>query len=185
VSELATQTDDELILSSLGGNSAAFGALVLRYHKVAIGVAYRICGDAMLAEDVAQLTFIRIWDKLYSFRPDGNFRGWLCRIAANLTIDELRKKKPTVDIDALPLADSSRGPERSALQDERALAVRRAIMNLPAHSRAALVLREYEGLSYQEIADTLAVPIGTVKSRINDARCRLQVELSEFMRQGS
>jgi RNA polymerase sigma-70 factor (ECF subfamily) len=182
---LATQTDDELILSSLSGNSAAFGALVIRYRKVAIGVAYRICGDAMLAEDVAQLTFIRIWEKLHSFRPGGNFGGWLCRIAANLTIDELRKKKPTADIDKLPLADAGQGPERAALQDERAAVVRKAIMKLPTHSRVALVLREYEGLSYKEIADTLSIPIGTVKSRINDARRRLQIELGEFMSQGS
>ena len=185
MSKLATQTDDELILSSLGGNNAAFGTLVLRYRKVAIGVAYRICGDAMLAEDVAQLTFIRIWEKMHSFRHGGNFRGWLCRIAANLTIDELRKKKPTADIDALPLADAHHGPEHTALQDERAAAVRRAIMRLPAQSRVALVLREYEGLSYKEIADTLTIPIGTVKSRINDARRRLQIELSELMSQGS
>jgi RNA polymerase sigma-70 factor (ECF subfamily) len=185
VSELATQTDDELILASLGGNNAAFGTLVLRYRKVAIGVAYRICGDGSLAEDVAQLTFIRIWEKLHSFRPGGNFRGWMCRIAANLTVDELRKKKPTADIDKLPLTDSDQGPERAALKDERAAVVRRAIMTLPTHSRAALILREYEGMSYKEIANTLGIPIGTVKSRINDARRRLHIELSEFMSQGS
>jgi RNA polymerase sigma-70 factor (ECF subfamily) len=184
-SKLATLTDDELILSSLRDDSAAFGSLVLRYRKVAIGVAYRICGDGMLAEDDAQLTFNRIWEKLHSYRPGGNFRGWLCRIAANLTIDELRKKRPSADIDTIPLVDSTQGPERAALLDERAVAVRRAVMKLPTHSRAALVLREYEGLSYKEIADTLSIPIGTVKSRISDARRRLRSELSEFMNQGS
>jgi RNA polymerase sigma-70 factor (ECF subfamily) len=137
----------------------------------------------MLAEDVAQMTFIRIWEKLRSFRTGGNFRGWLCRIAANLTIDMLRKDKPTTDITTLPLVDPGQGPERATMMDEQAMVVRRAIMTLPVPSRAALVLREYEGLSYKEIADTLGIPMGTVKSRINDARRRLQNELSAFMSQ--
>ena len=181
VSELATQTDNELMAQSLRGDHAAFGALILRYRRTAIGVAYRICGDAALAQDVAQLAFIRIWDKLPSFRPDGNLRGWLCRITANLTIDALRRTKPTVDLEHVPLVDQAAGPERAAVLNERAAAVRAAVLKLPIRSRAAIVLREYEGLSYKEIADTLDIPLGTVKSRLNDARRRLQAELSEWV----
>ncbi|MBN1934398.1 MAG: sigma-70 family RNA polymerase sigma factor [Anaerolineae bacterium] len=153
----------------------------MRYQQIAISVAYRICGDPATAEDVAQLTFIRIWEKLGTYRPDGSFRGWLCRIAANLTVDTLRKQKPTADIDDLALADPGQGPERATVQQERAAAVRAALMRLPTHTRAALVLREYEGFSYHEIADALNVPLGTVKSRINDARRRLQEDLRDLI----
>lgn len=179
MSELAT--DQELVAQCLHGETAALGVLVLRHRLTAIGVAYRICGDPMLAEDIAQDTFIRIWERLHTFRPDGNFRSWLCRIAANLTIDTLRRRKPTSDVEELPLPDQNIGPEHAALNSERARVVQAALMSLPLHSRSALVLREYEGLSYQEIADSLGIPLGTVKSRINDARRRLQVELKGWM----
>lgn len=180
-----TETDNELIAQTLGGDNAAFGQLVMRYQQLATGVAYRICGDLAMAEDVAQLTFIRIWEKLGTYRPEGNFKAWLCRIAANLTIDTLRKQKPAADIDDMALADPGHGPERSVVQQERAAAVRAALMRLPTHSRAVLVLREYEGFSYHEIANALDIPLGTVKSRINDARRRLQEELRDLIQQES
>jgi len=183
VTESHIPTDNELIASSLRGDTAAFAKLVLRYRLMAIAVSYRICGNAALAEDIAQETFIRIWEKLSTFRPEGNFRGWLCRIAANMTIDAVRRKKPMTDIAEIPLDDGKVGPEGDALQKERAAMVKAAIMQLPVPSRAVLVLREYEGLSYQEIADALDIPLGTVKSRLNDARRRLQVELQDYMEQ--
>jgi RNA polymerase sigma-70 factor (ECF subfamily) len=178
-----TRSDSELIAQSLRGDGSAFGALVLRHRTVAIGTAYRICGDAALAEDVAQEAFVRIWDRLSAFRPEGNFRAWLCRIAANLTIDALRRQKPEIDLERVPVQAPDPGPEASALQQERGEAIRAAIMELPLPTRTALILREYEGLSYQEIADTLDIPLGTVKSRLNDARRRLQAGLSSFMGQ--
>jgi RNA polymerase sigma factor (sigma-70 family) len=104
-----------------------------------------------------------------------------CRIASNLTIDALRRQKPTADIELLPLEATGGRPEAVALRNERADAVRAAIMKLPLQTRMALVLREYEGLSYQEIADGLGIPLGTVKSRLNDARRRLQAELARYM----
>ena len=181
VNESTERSDNELIEESLHGDTGAFGALVLRYHKVVIAVAYRICGDGALAEDVAQDTFIRVWDRLSSFRPEGNFRGWICRIAANLTVDVLRRRKPTAELSEGALEADTEGPEATALRNERAAAVQAALMRLPLHSRTALVLREYEGLSYREIADTLDIPLGTVKSRLNDARRRLQAELNPFL----
>lgn len=175
------QSDSELVAQSLRGDTAAFSALVLRHRRMVIGVAYRVCGDAALAEDIAQETFIRVWDKLPTYRPQGNLRGWLCRIAANLTIDTLRREKPTADIEQLPLEAPGERPEAAAVRGERAAAVRAAIMRLPLHTRVALVLREYEGLSYKEIADNLQIPMGTVKSRLNDARRRLKDELAAYM----
>jgi RNA polymerase sigma-70 factor (ECF subfamily) len=174
-------SDEELVARSLGGDTEAFGVLVLRYRAVVTGVAYRIAGDAALADDVAQETFIRLWSKLAAFRPEGNLKGWVCRIAANLTIDALRRQKPTTDISQLALAAGGKGPEGAVLSSERATQVRAALMRLPVDSRTVLVLREYEGLSYQEIADALRVPLGTVKSRLNDARRRLKDELCAYL----
>lgn len=181
VSESTARSDNELIEESLHGDTRAFAILVLRYHRVVITVAYRICGDGALAEDVAQDTFIRVWDRLSSFRPEGNFRGWICRIAANLTVDALRRRKPTAELLDTAVEAAVEGPEATALRNERAAAVRAALMRLPLHSRTALVLQEYEGLSYQEIADTLDIPLGTVKSRLSDARRRLQAALNPYL----
>jgi len=174
-------SDQDLIDRSLEGDRNAFGVLVQRYRTLVIGVAYRVCGNAALAQDIAQETFIRVWTKLSMFRPDGNFRGWLCRIASNLTIDALRKKKSVVDVEQLVLVSPDKGPESEALLSERAAAVRAAIMRLPLQSRTVLVLREYQLFSYQEIADALDIPLGTVKSRLNDARRRLKAELQPFL----
>ena len=177
----STWSDEELVARSLRGDTDAFGTLILRYRALVIGVAYRIAGDAALADDIAQETFIRLWSKLATFRPEGSMKGWVCRIAANLTIDALRKQKPTTDISRLDLAAGGKGPEGAALSSEQATQVRAALMRLPVDSRTVLVLREYEGLSYQEIADALRVPLGTVKSRLNDARGRLKDELHAYM----
>jgi len=174
-------TEEELLARCVRGDSEAYGAVVLRYQRLVTGVAYRVCGDATLAEDVAQETFIRVWRKLSTYRPGGNFRAWICRIATNLTIDALRRRKPVADIDQVVVESKADGPEATALKSERAAAVRRAILKLPVHSRTALVLREYEGLSYREIADALDIPLGTVKSRLSDARRRLQAELAGYL----
>ncbi len=178
---LATQSDDELIAESLNGDTSAFGTLVLRYRQLVLGIAYRVCGDAALAEDVAQDTFVRVWNRLHTFRPEGSMRGWLCRIATNMTIDALRRQRPTVDVEQVALEAPGGRPEAAALRSERAAAVRSAIAKLPVETRATLVLREYEGMSYQEIADSLEIPVGTVKSRLNDARRRLRGELAGYM----
>jgi RNA polymerase sigma factor (sigma-70 family) len=181
VGDASAQSDNELVAQSLRGDTGAFGTLVLRHRQMVLGIAYRVCGDAALADDIAQETFIRAWGRLHTYRPEGNLRGWLCRIASNLTIDALRRHKPTADIETVPLAASNGRPEAAVLKSERAAAVRGAIMNLPVQTRMALVLREYQGLSYVEIAAHLDIPLGTVKSRLNDARRRLKAELSAYM----
>jgi RNA polymerase sigma-70 factor (ECF subfamily) len=183
---LAALADEELIALCLRGDtaegaSAAFGTLILRYRSLVISVSYRVCGDAALAEDIAQDAFIRVWDKLSSYRMGGNFRAWLLRIATNMTIDALRRQKPVVDIADLPLVARGPEPESAALRSERETAVREALMRLPVQSRTVLVLREYQALSYREIADALDIPLGTVKSRLNDARRRLRAELAGYM----
>jgi len=172
-SAASEQTERDLIARSQQGDKQAFGELVLRHRQGVINVVYRMCGDANLAEDVAQDAFVRAWQNLRSYRPRSPFRNWVYRIAANAALDVLRAEKETADVDSLPLPATGDGPDALAERNERAEAVRRAVMALPPSSRAALVLREYEGLQYQEIADVLGIPIGTVMSRLSYARGRM------------
>lgn len=183
---MAQRTDQELVAQSLcahsaEGASAAFGTLVMRYRNLVISVAYRVCGDPALAEDVAQDAFVRVWSRLSEFRPDGNFKAWLARITTNLAIDAVRRRRPQVDIEDLALEAPEQGPEGAAVSRERVSVVQAALMRLPVDSRTILVLREYQSLSYQEIADVLDVPLGTVKSRLSDARRRLKAELAGYL----
>jgi len=140
-----------------------------------------MCGDANLAEDAAQEAFIRAWQHLPSYQPRAPFRNWVYRIATNGALDTLRQQKETVDLDALPLVHPSGGPEARAEGAQRAECVRQAVLALPSASRVVLVLREYEELSYREIADTLGIPIGTVMSRLNYARNRLRESLASYL----
>lgn len=164
------QDELALVQRAKAGDRQAYGELVHRHRQGVVNVVYRLCGDPELAEDMAQEAFIRAWQKLNSYQPRAPFRNWLYRIASNLTLDSLRREKATVDISDLPLAAAGEGLEQAVENLERAEIVRSAIQNLPPASRTVLVLREYEGLSYQAISDTLDIPIGTVMSRLNYAR---------------
>lgn len=169
-------TDDELdlIQQAQGGDRHAFGELVRRHREGVINVVYRMCGDANLAEDAAQEAFISAWQHLPGYRPRSPFRNWVYRIATNAALDVLRRRRETVNVDLLPLASPTPGPEAQVQKRERGRQVQEAVLALPPASRAALILREYEGLSYQEIADALDIPIGTVMSRLHYARERLR-----------
>lgn len=171
----------EWIRRAQGGDRQAFGELVLHYRAGVVNVVYRLCGDAELAEDAAQEAFIRAWRHLPKYRPDAPFRNWLYRIATNVALDTLRSERETADVDTLPLVARAPGPEAVAEQNERAALVQRAVLSLPEASRVVLILREYEGLSYQEIADLVQIPIGTVMSRLNYARTRLRDMLKECL----
>jgi RNA polymerase sigma-70 factor, ECF subfamily len=132
-----------------------------------------MAGHAELAEDMVQEAFIKAWLNLPRFRGECSFRSWLGRIVTNTTIDYLRRNAATVILDEdVPSATAS--PQALAMQAESREQIRRAVLSLPAQSRAALVLREYEDLSYKEIAQVLDIPIGTVMSRLNYARGRLR-----------
>jgi RNA polymerase sigma-70 factor (ECF subfamily) len=175
------ETERTLIAQAQQGDKQAFSELVRRHRQGVISVVYRMCGDMNLAEDVAQDTFIRAWLHLPGYRPRSPFRNWVYRIATNAALDVLRREKETADVDALPLAARGEGPAAVVEQREQAEAVRKAVLALPPASRAALVLREYEGLSYREIADALGVPIGTVMSRLNYARRRVLELLAPYL----
>lgn len=172
------QAEDQLIEAAKLGSRDAFSELIVMHYQGVINVVFRMTGEISLAEDVAQETFIKIWTKLHTYRPIGTFRSWVYRIANNTALDELRKRKDEVDIDELPLRASGNGIEQSVIHQQQAEVVRKAVLALPAASRSVLVLREYEGFSYQEISNSLEIPLGTVMSRLAYARRKLKQELS-------
>jgi len=178
---LSADAELELIAQAQQGDRRAFGELVRLNREGVINVVYRMCGDVNLAEDAAQEAFVRAWQHLPNYRPRSPFRNWVYRIATNVALDVLRREKETIDVDALPLAASDGGPEATVERKERGERVRQAVLALPPASRVVLVLREYEGLSYQEIADTVGIPIGTVMSRLNYARTRLRQTLAPYL----
>jgi len=176
----------ELVTKAQIGDRSAFSELVRMHAQGVLNVVYRMCGNQQLAEDAAQETFIQAWLRLPSFHPKSSLRNWLYRIAVNTAIDMLRKEKRILSnaVEDLSLMDSLPGPETMLVSDEQTEFIQKTIMGLPDASRSVLVLREYEGLSYQEIAKTLEIPIGTVMSRLNYARRllkeRLEVHLFSY-----
>jgi len=175
------QTELDLIKQAQQGDRWAFGELVRHHREGTINVVYRMTGDAHLAEEAAQEAFIRAWTNLPRYKPLSPFRNWVYRIATNVALDTLRSQKEAVDVESVELADSGQGPDEVTETRERAEKVRQAVLELPPASRAVIVLREYEGLSYQEIADTLSIPMGTVMSRLNYARGLLRKTLSPYL----
>ena len=174
----AVEMDDrDLIACAQQGDRQAFTELVYRHQNSIVSMTYRMCGDLRLAEDVAQESFVRVWQNLNRYKPQYAFRSWLYRIATNAALDSLRRERPTTELDSVSVADSGITPEQSVEENQQAAHVRRAIAQLSAPLRVVLILREYQELTYQEIADALDIPIGTVMSRLNTARVQLRHEL--------
>jgi RNA polymerase sigma-70 factor (ECF subfamily) len=182
-SDSLARAELDLVNRAKDGDSGAFGDLVRLHRRGVVNVVYRMCGDAVLAEDAAQEAFVRAWQRIDRYEPRAAFRSWLYRIASNAALDALRRQRETVDIDGLRLASTGAGPEERAESADRENVVRQAVLALPPASRAVLVLREYEQLSYREIADALSIPMGTVMSRLNYARNRLRRALAPYLEQ--
>lgn len=176
---VAAVNEAELVTQAQHGDRNAFGELVCLHAQGVRNVIYRMCGDVQVAEDAAQEAFVQAWLHLASYRPQTSLRNWLYRIAVNAATDMLRKEKRILpnSIENMALQDPQPNPETSLSQTERTALVQKAILALPDASRAILVLREYEELSYHEIADTLDIPVGTVMSRLNYARKLLKEKL--------
>src|SRR5262249_25143342 len=170
----ANDPENRWIVRAQAGDQAAYGHLVERYQRLLVSVAYRQGLDLQAAEDVAQEAFVKAWLALPSSRAEaGTWRAWLCRIAVNQAIDTQRRERPQAELDER-WADAGRAPAEQAEANLEGAAVRRALAQLPAASRAALVLKEYEGLSYAEISAALGIPLGTVIARLHYARTRLK-----------
>jgi RNA polymerase sigma-70 factor (ECF subfamily) len=179
-----------IVRKVLQGDVNAFEKLVTEYEKAVYAIAQRMTGNPEDAADMTQETFIKAYNSLGSFRGDSKFSVWLYRIANNVCLDFLRSRsrKPTVSLSVeddegeetqLDVADESQSPE---LLLERGLtrdAVRRGLDTLPPDYKQILLLREIQGLSYEEIASALGIDLGTVKSRIFRARKKLCTFLIE------
>jgi len=179
VATVSVINETELVTMAQNGNRNAFSELVCIHAQGVMNVIYRMCGDAQIAEDAAQETFIQAWLHLSSYRPQTSLRNWLYRIAVNAATDMLRREKRILPnaLEDLQLQDPQLGPEALFFQEEQTALVQNAVLSLPDASRAVLVLREYEGMSYHEIADALDIPLGTVMSRLNYARSLLRNRL--------
>jgi RNA polymerase sigma-70 factor (ECF subfamily) len=183
VLEQTSEIENSLIQRAKQGDRNAFGELVGRYYETVIGLVYHLCGDAQIAQDATQEAFIRAWVKLPSFQPRAPFRSWVYRIAVNTALDILRKKTEESlenNEEMLVMAEKSLGPEAAYIEKEQTDFLQSAVKALPEAARTVLVLREYGGLSYEEIASVLEIPLGTVMSRLNYARSSLREKLQKY-----
>ncbi len=190
--ELSQQLDIDLVKRVQRGDSAAFDLLVRKYqHRIAALIG-RYIPDWSECQDVAQETFLRAYRALGNFRGDAQFYTWLHRIAVNTAKNHLvasNRRPPTDDIDVgdaeqfesgLRLRDNDT-PERELMRQQLEQTVMRAVEGLPDELRLAITLREVDGLSYEEIAQRMDCPIGTVRSRIFRAREAIDTELQPLM----
>jgi RNA polymerase sigma-70 factor (ECF subfamily) len=172
-------SDDDLIAEAVQ-HPQAYGALVDRYQVRVYNLMYRMVGNSQDAEDLAQEAFWRFYRSLARFQPGAPVYPYLHRIAANLCLSHLKARRP--EAEPLPDADlvpSREGrPEVESQRRERVLALGRAIQSLPPQLRAALLLRHLDGLSYEEIAEAMAAPVGSVKTWLFRARQALLERLS-------
>jgi len=179
-----------LIRDAQRGNVNAYNSLVLHYQEQAFNVAFRIMGDSAAAADATQEAFIAAYRALTQFRG-GSFKSWLLRIVTNACYDELRRRKrrPQASLDALyvedespdlSLASQTESPESYAQRMELQSAIEDCLQDLPEDQRVVAVLSDIEGFNYQEIADTIGVALGTVKSRLSRSRSRLRDCLQGF-----
>jgi RNA polymerase sigma-70 factor, ECF subfamily len=168
-------SDEELVTRSMGGDLDSFNQLVLRWERPIYALAYRVIGREEDARDVAQETFLRAFRALSGFKGQAKFSSWLYRITLNLCRDWIRKEKRTrvsqapEGIDIIELAGEAT-PNETIEQligrKELGRAVSKAMAALPEEQRTAIILKEYHGLTFQEIADMLDCPLSTVKTRL-------------------
>ena len=172
-----------LVRAAQKGDAAAFEEIVRRYQKAVYRVAYGVTRNAADADDLAQETFVRAWRALDRFRPDEPLYPWLSRIAINLSYSLFRRRRRRPETSIEPLVEAGQqwagteDPERDAAERERDDKIAESFAELKEDHRAVLVLRVVEGLSYDEIARTLGVPVGTVRSRLSRARSELRAGL--------
>lgn len=182
--------DLKLVERSKEGDLAAFEELVRMYQKQIYNLGYRMMGNEEDASDITQEAFLKAYKSIKKFNAKSSFGTWIYRIAVNVCIDELRKRKktklyPIVHNDDLDekghklVVDTNDLPEERMEKRETRKKVRQAINRLPEDHRAVIVLRDIQERSYQEIADILGLNIGTVKSRINRARSSLKEEIQK------
>lgn len=193
--DLASATDQEIVALAREGREAAYRELIRRYERPVFSLVLRMVRDHQLAEDLAQETFIKALNAIGSYRPEFKFSSWIFKIANNAAIDHLRRREvDTLSIDGAPNATTPDDIEATALQvgdrgetplaelEARELggAIERAIGRLRPEYRSCIMLRHVEGLAYEEIAQLLDLPLGTVKTYIHRARHELRDMLAHL-----
>ena len=172
----ATNEDSALAVRALGGDRHSFDLLVEKYYKVLFNGALRMVNDTEDARDIAQITFMKAYQKLSTFKPEYKFFSWIYRIMIHESLNLLGRRRPRVELDA-DLVATQRDPEAECAQSELSQAVSAALQRLTLDHRVVVVLRHFLGLSYEEMASVLGIPARTVKSRLYAARRQLSVLL--------
>lgn len=193
--DTSVPSDQALAAQAAAGRQSAFRELLSRYEKPVFALVYRMVRDRALAEDLAQETFIRAFSAIGSYNPRYKFSSWIFKIANNLTIDHLRRKRlDTVSIHGAPHAVTEDEQARTSLDlespDERpdtyvenrelGSEIEAAIGRLRPEYKSVTILRHVEGYSYKEIAEIMELPLGTVKTYIHRARLELQEALAHL-----
>ncbi len=193
--DLRELSDQEIVALARDGREAAYRELIHRYERPVFSLIYRMVRDRALAEDLAQDTFVKVLNALESYRPEYKFSSWIFKIANNVAIDQLRRRElDTLSLDGAPDARTADEIEATALQavdrtetplaelESRELGslIEQAIGKLRPEYRACILLRHVEGRSYEEIAEALDLPLGTVKTYIHRARHELREYLEPY-----
>lgn len=191
---LSTLTDPEIVVQAMKGSEAAYRELLTRYERPVFSLIFRMVRDRETAEDLSQETFIKVLNNLDRYSPEFKFSSWLFKIANNLTIDHLRRRRvDTISIEGAPDAVTSESAKATSIAvvsgDESPLeelesrelgaAIELAIASLRPEYRACIMLRHVEDKSYEEIAEIVKLPLGTVKTYIHRARHELRAALGE------
>jgi RNA polymerase sigma-70 factor, ECF subfamily len=199
--EIATRSseekerDRELVRRAQAGDRRAFRELFDRHHKRAASVAYGVLKNSQDASDVVQEAFVKVYKHLDTFQGTSSFYTWLYRIVMNLSIDQLRRRKnqKPVEYDDAMLRNSDSAddtilprmldsnPRKTVIRRELMVRVEAALATLPEYHRQVIVLREVEGMSYEEMAEILEVPKGTIMSRLFHARRKMQAALQDYV----
>jgi RNA polymerase sigma-70 factor (ECF subfamily) len=181
-----TWTDEELVARSRTGDMDSFNQLILRWERPIYALAYRVIGQEEDARDVAQETFLRAFRALPGFKGQAKFSSWIYRIALNLCRDWIRRKRRTPvsplpdDVDLSELAaeqEPSESVEDLVARRELTAVVEEAMTLLPEEQRTAVILKEYHGMTFQEIADMQGCPLSTVKTRLYQGLSQLRRQL--------
>jgi RNA polymerase sigma-70 factor, ECF subfamily len=193
--EWARLSDQEVVLLARGGQEAAYRELIRRYERPIFALLFRMARDRELAEDLAQETFVKALNAIDSYRPEFKFSSWIFKIANNAAIDHLRRRElDTLSLDGSPHAETPEAMRATALQigarqetpldtveaKELGTAIEAAIASLRPEYRSCILLRHVEGRAYEEIAEILNLPLGTVKTYIHRARNELRLSLAHL-----
>jgi RNA polymerase sigma-70 factor (ECF subfamily) len=188
-------TDQEVVLGARSGQQAAYRELIRRYERPIFALLFRMVRDRELSEDLAQETFVKALNAIDSFRSEFKFSSWIFKIANNTAIDHLRRRElDTLSLDGSPHAETPEAMQATALQigarqetpletveaKELGTAIEAAIGSLRPEYRACILLRHVEGRAYEEIAEILNLPLGTVKTYIHRARHELRHSLAHL-----